>query len=188
MYCIVRLRQSFVNSTCEVKMSKILKATDGFTPNLYEVENPCIQAELEAIYIGSLDLLIKRAEVLINSFELHGSELSVRDFKTFVEHACRYIADPVMVLASDQIVGFRTYEEGKNWFQSAQDQPETIPEKKRKDIVYSLYTNLDEMSHDLHENYHKAFAECEYTVHVTPDSRIVVARYGSESELRKERC
>jgi hypothetical protein len=167
-------------------MSNILCPTDGLVPALREVEDAGFEAQAQAVVVGSIELLVKKTEALINSLELDGRDLSLGEFEAFVSCAILYIPDPVMVLVSDQVVSFDTYEYGVKWFEEMCNQPETLSEEMRNAVLNSLYTHLDELSDKLNQDFNKTFSEEEYLVHVTDNGRIVVARYDDELPQTEE--
>lgn len=159
-------------------MSAILRLGDSLIPTLHEVENPCLAARLNAIDIGSLELVMNAVGALNESISYHGDgpeRLSLDDFKACLEYIPVFVDDPAMVLVSGHAAQFDTYAEATRWFDRLQKQPELAPKEQRADILMTFSSYLRRRYEQELENFHRRFKD--YTVFVSEDGRIAVGRY-----------
>jgi hypothetical protein len=143
-----------------------------------EVEPPCLAAQLNAIDIGSLELMHRAINKLVESFELYPndpSSLALDDFKACLEYIPVFVDDPAMMLVNQQAARFDTYEEATKWFAQLQKLPDSASDDRRRDILLAFETYLEERLERDIQAFHRRFKD--YTVHVTDEGRIVVGKY-----------
>jgi hypothetical protein len=156
-------------------VDKVLDLGDSLIPPLIEVDQPCLAAYLNAIEIGSLELIMRVVACLVDSSQSSGPALTLDEFKACLEYFPVFVDDPAMMLVNAQVADFDTYEAATKWYKQIERQPETVPEGKQQDIVMAFSAHLEAQHEELLMAFHLRFKD--HTVKVTDEGRIAIGRY-----------